>query len=63
MKAGAGEVDPFFILLVCVVLAALALGYGLHKLYVMLERRRAKRNETADLQSRAIAIIEPRQEP
>ncbi len=59
MKAAAGEVDPFFILLVVVILAALALGYGLHKLHLMLERRRAKSNETADLQSRAIAVIKP----
>lgn len=56
MRASAGSIDPFLIILVVAVLAALAFGYGLH---LVLERRRAKQNELEDLQRRAVAVIQP----
>ena len=56
VKAQAGQVDPFLILLVVVVVMALAVGALIHHL---LELRRSKRDRLADLQSKAIAIIKP----
>ena len=56
MKAQAGSIDPFLLILVGAVLVALAFGYGLH---LFLEHRRAKQNEIEDLQRRTLAVINP----
>jgi hypothetical protein len=56
MKAQAGSIDPFLLILVGAVLVALAFGYGL---LLFLEHRRAKQNEIEDLQRRTLAVINP----
>ena len=56
MKASAGSIDPYLIIIVVCVLAALAFGALVHHL---LERRRARQNELEDLQRRSVTAISP----